>query len=205
MRFLSALAVETKVGASTQNQALAALLFLYGEVLGLRLPWLDDLIRARRPRRLPVVLSRVEVRAILACLHAAPVRVLALRMRPATSRRRAASCEGHLRHQDGADTARPSGRANDDDLHPCSESRSQRCTFASGSPPRCDGRLVPRADRSPNGVLRGWPSQANTAGAKMMESEKSLESRGLARIPRLLLRGRGSSGWRCYTDLSKYR
>ena len=71
-RFLTALAVDAKVSASRQNQALAALLFLYGEVLGLRLPWLDDLVRARRPGHLPVVLSRVEVRGVLAYLHGMP-------------------------------------------------------------------------------------------------------------------------------------
>jgi hypothetical protein len=57
-RFLSALAVDRKVSASTQNQALAALLFLYGEVLEARLPWLDEMVRASRPRRLPVSCSR---------------------------------------------------------------------------------------------------------------------------------------------------
>jgi integron integrase len=57
-RFLTSLAVDRKVTASTQNQALGALLFLYREVLGVELPWLDDLVRARRPQRLPVVLSR---------------------------------------------------------------------------------------------------------------------------------------------------
>jgi integron integrase len=71
-RFLSALAVDAKVSASTQNQAMAALLFLYGTVPDLRLPWLDDLIRARRPGRLPVVLSRAEVRSVLACLNGTP-------------------------------------------------------------------------------------------------------------------------------------
>src|SRR5437016_983599 len=68
-RFLSSLAVEGKVSASTQNQALAALLFLYGPVLGVELPWLDDLVRAVRPERLPVVLSRDEVRAVLLALR----------------------------------------------------------------------------------------------------------------------------------------
>jgi integron integrase len=68
-RFLSALAVERRVSASTQNQALAALLFLYGRVLEVELPWLDELVRATRPERLPVVLSRDEVRAVLQCLH----------------------------------------------------------------------------------------------------------------------------------------
>ena len=67
--FLSALATERKVAASTQNQALAALLFLYREVLGVELPWLDDVVRARGPERLPVVLSRDEVRAVLSEMH----------------------------------------------------------------------------------------------------------------------------------------
>ena len=68
-RFLSSLAVEGRVSASTQNQALAALLFLYGPVLGVDLPWLDDLVRAVRPARLPVVLSRDEVRVVLLALR----------------------------------------------------------------------------------------------------------------------------------------
>ena len=71
-QFLSSLAVDRKVSASTQNQALAALLFLYAEVLGVRLPWLDQVVRASRPRRLPVVLSRVEIRAVLERLDGIP-------------------------------------------------------------------------------------------------------------------------------------
>ena len=66
--FLSSLATERKVAASTQNQALAALLFLYRSVLGQDFPWLDDLVRARGPERLPVVLSRDEVRAVLSSM-----------------------------------------------------------------------------------------------------------------------------------------
>jgi integron integrase len=63
--FLTSLAVDDNVSASTQNQALSALLFLYREVLGVELPWLDDVVRAKRPQHLPVVLTREEVRAIL--------------------------------------------------------------------------------------------------------------------------------------------
>ncbi|MEW6073707.1 MAG: integron integrase [Planctomycetota bacterium] len=70
--FLSALAVRGRVSASTQNQALAALLFLYREVLGLDFPWLDDLVRAKQRRRVPVVLSRDEVRAVLARMDGVP-------------------------------------------------------------------------------------------------------------------------------------
>jgi integron integrase len=71
-RFLSALAVDGKVAASTQNQALSALLFLYRQVLELDVPWLDGIVRARRPERLPVVLTREEVRSVLGRLHGAP-------------------------------------------------------------------------------------------------------------------------------------
>jgi len=64
--FLTHLAVEGSVSASTQNQALAALLFLYREVMGIDLPWMDTMVRAKKPQRLPVVLSRAEVALVLA-------------------------------------------------------------------------------------------------------------------------------------------
>jgi integron integrase len=64
--FLSALAVERNVAASTQNQALCALLFLYREVLGVELPWLDEIRKAKKEKRLPTVLTQAEVRALLA-------------------------------------------------------------------------------------------------------------------------------------------
>jgi len=63
--FLTSLAVDHKVAASTQNQALAAILFLYRDALHLDVPWLVDVVRAKRPQRLPVVLTRDEVRAVL--------------------------------------------------------------------------------------------------------------------------------------------
>jgi integron integrase len=63
--FLSHLAVEQTVSASTQNQALAALLFLYRNVLAEPLPWIDDIVRAQRPVRLPVVLTIDEVRRVI--------------------------------------------------------------------------------------------------------------------------------------------
>ena len=66
--FLTHLAVNRNVAASTQNQALSAILFLYKEVLGLELPWLENVTRAKRPPRLPVVLSRSEVQRLLAQL-----------------------------------------------------------------------------------------------------------------------------------------
>lgn len=68
-RFLTSLAVERQVGASTQNQALAALLFLYRDVLGRDPGWLDGIVRARRPKRLPIVLSRLEVDRLLGALN----------------------------------------------------------------------------------------------------------------------------------------
>jgi integron integrase len=65
VEFLSHLAVDRQVTASTQNQALAALLFLYRTVLGRELEGLDSAVRARAPARLPVVMTREEVRAVL--------------------------------------------------------------------------------------------------------------------------------------------
>lgn len=64
-KFLTDLAVRGNVAASTQNQALSALLFLYREVLGLDVPWMEGVTRAKRPQRLPVVLSRAEVERLL--------------------------------------------------------------------------------------------------------------------------------------------
>ncbi|QSX79364.1 integron integrase [Agrilutibacter solisilvae] len=67
-RFLTRLATEENVAPGTQNQALAALLFLYRKVLGLDLPWMESVVRAKRPRRIPVVLSRDEVTRLLAAM-----------------------------------------------------------------------------------------------------------------------------------------
>jgi integron integrase len=77
--FLGYLAVELKVAASTHQQALSALLFLYREVLGVDLPWLADLDRPKKPKRTPVVLSRGEVERLLAVMegtHALMARLL---------------------------------------------------------------------------------------------------------------------------------
>ena len=67
--FLSHLATRRRVSASTQNQALSALLFLYRQVLDQRLEWMDSIVRAKRPARLPVVLTREESRSVLSELH----------------------------------------------------------------------------------------------------------------------------------------
>jgi integron integrase len=66
--FVTHLAVNEHVSAATQTQALSALLFLYRQVLGRKVGELGDLVRASKPRRLPVVLTREEVRELLACL-----------------------------------------------------------------------------------------------------------------------------------------
>jgi integron integrase len=63
--FLSHLASVRKVSAPTQTQALSALLFLYRKVLAVGLPWIDDVVRAKKPTLLPIVLSVSEVRAVL--------------------------------------------------------------------------------------------------------------------------------------------
>jgi integron integrase len=66
--FLSRLATKDDVAASTQNQALSALLFLYREVLGVQLPWMESVVRAKRPQKIPAVLSRAEVTRLLALM-----------------------------------------------------------------------------------------------------------------------------------------
>ena len=76
--FLSHLAVNRNVAASTQNQALAAILFLYREVLEIELPWLEGVTRAKRPPRLPVVLSESEVQRLLAQLEGTPLLIASL-------------------------------------------------------------------------------------------------------------------------------
>ena len=67
-QFLNYLANEVRVTASTQNQALSALVFLYKEVLGSEFGWLQKLEYAKKPERLPVVFTRKEVKSVLACL-----------------------------------------------------------------------------------------------------------------------------------------
>ena len=67
-RFLSDLAVRGKVSASTQNQALSSILFLYRKVLQIDLPWMDDIVRAKRPVRVPVVMTRDEVALVLGAM-----------------------------------------------------------------------------------------------------------------------------------------
>jgi site-specific recombinase XerD len=64
--FLTMLAVERKVSASTHNQALSAILFLYREVLAIKLPWLDGIGRPQQKRRIPSVLTQNEVAGLLA-------------------------------------------------------------------------------------------------------------------------------------------
>ncbi|MEO8035714.1 MAG: integron integrase [Acidobacteriota bacterium] len=76
--FLSHLAVDLNVASSTQTQALSALLFLYREVLEEQVPWITDLVKAKKPRRLPVVLPKAEVAAILHELRGVPLRVVSL-------------------------------------------------------------------------------------------------------------------------------
>ena len=78
-RFLTSLAVDGNVAASTQNQALSALLFLYRDVLEQDLPWLDNVVRAKGAQRLPVVLTRAEVRAVIQQLQGT-LRLMALLM-----------------------------------------------------------------------------------------------------------------------------
>jgi integron integrase len=71
-QFLSSLARDSHVSASTQNQALNALLFLYHQVLEKGIGLIQGVVRAKRPRRLPVILTKEEIRRLLDCLHGTP-------------------------------------------------------------------------------------------------------------------------------------
>ena len=77
-QFLTDLAVSRKVSASTQNQALSAILFLYQHVLKKELQWIDAAVRAKKPKRLPIVLTDQEAKAILGVMEGAPKLVAAL-------------------------------------------------------------------------------------------------------------------------------
>jgi len=77
-RYLAHLAIRSKVSASTQNQAFSALTFLYRDVLGRPIEGLEDVARAKRPVRVPLVLSRAEVQAILAGVRGTPALMCAL-------------------------------------------------------------------------------------------------------------------------------
>ena len=76
--FLTHLAVDIKVSSSTQNQALAAILFLYRDVLEVTLPWLGSVVRAKPSQHMPVVLTRAEVERVLAHLTGIPWLVVSL-------------------------------------------------------------------------------------------------------------------------------
>jgi hypothetical protein len=72
MAFLSHLATQMNVAASTQNQAFSALLFLYQDVLKKQLPWIDDIVRASRPKKVPVVFAQEEARHVLSRMTGTP-------------------------------------------------------------------------------------------------------------------------------------
>jgi hypothetical protein len=94
--FLTSLAVDRDVAAATQNLALSAILFLYREVLEMPLPWLDGIERAKKPARLPTVLSAAEVggRVGAAGWHHGPDAAAALRHRHAPDGMRAPAGQG---------------------------------------------------------------------------------------------------------------
>ena len=85
--FLTYLANDRNVAASTQTQALSALLFLYRKVLQVDLPWLDGIVRAKAPQRLPVVLTQSEVAQLWDQMPAAEIRAVVLRLMYGTGMR----------------------------------------------------------------------------------------------------------------------
>src|SRR5439155_4711703 len=137
-RFLSDLAVRGRVAASTQNQALSALLFLYRDVLGRDVGELDQLVRAKRPARLPVVLSRAEVKGSAWAFgwYAVARGVAVVRVRAAAARVSAVAGEGRGRRAQHDSGAVGEGGSRSGDRVPCgSEGGSGRAPGASAGPP----------------------------------------------------------------------
>jgi integrase len=129
-RFLTHLAQDRHVSASTQNQAFSALLFLYQNVLEKPLDRIDAL-RAARTRRLPVVLSREEMKELLAALDERETREPARldeegELPHIPPQFRDASAGGRLGHPHGAGAAGSRGRFHNDDLYPRAGARGER-------------------------------------------------------------------------------
>jgi hypothetical protein len=153
-RFLTSLAVDGNVAASTQNQALSALLFLYRDVLEHDLPWLDNVVRAKGAQRLPVVLTRADVRAVIQEIQGTPrahreardvSHVSALLRHPTT--------RGQPRHPHRSGAPRSPGRQHNPDLH----ARPQPWTWRRAEPGRPAARPV-------NGKAPKAGSETGSAG-----------------------------------------
>jgi hypothetical protein len=146
--FVSHLAVDRKVSAPTQSQALSALLFMYQHVLEIKPDWLDDVVRAKRPRRLPVVLTQDETRRLLGkavplvryqrqpcnqagrahCKHQQTYRspyLTALLCDPPYRER--------LRHSQRTGVTGSKRCINDNDTHPPTEQGCARCSQPAGA------------------------------------------------------------------------
>jgi integrase len=148
--FLNHLALERKVAAATQNQALSALLFLYKEVLTCELPWLDAIQRVTRPARLPSVLTRSEVERLLGQLQGTTWLIASLLLwswSPSDGSAAPASERCGLRVSAGP-RARWQGREGPGDHASVSVSRAAPPPSGPGSHAacsRCEGRLWRRA------------------------------------------------------------
>lgn len=161
-RFLSDLATTKNVAAAIQNQALAAVLFLYRHVLEQPLSRVEGIVRARKPRRLPVVLTRVEVDAMLSSLSGTPRLVcMAVRIGLAVDRGLAAPSEGPgLRTRRGRRPGREGPEGSRDD--------------AAGDPPRAAGRAPAGRPRP----ARAGSRPGSRAGAVTWGAEQEVPGRG---------------------------
>jgi len=164
--FLSSLAVQAHVSASTQNQALSALLFLYRNVLEMPFPKLENVIRAKRPRRLPTVMTRDEVRRVLgklsgthkiisSLLYGSGLRLLECLRRA----RQRSAVRAEPNHDPGCEGTEGSLRPPPD--------RSSRVTGLLALPRKAYAR-----DRSRARVRKGLP--AGRAGAKIPKRRSGL-------------------------------
>ena len=156
--YLSSLATRRKVAASTQNQALSALLFLYKQVLEVDLGWVDGVTRAKTPERVPVVLTRTEVASVLQRLSGREWLMASLMYgRPVCRHSQTGDAAhpealvrhppagGRLRHPHGTGAARPSRCRDHPDLHARPPAWRRRGAQSGGCPAgrACDALILP--------------------------------------------------------------
>lgn len=101
---------DVRVSASTQNQAASALLFLYTRVLNRHIDWGDRIVRAQRPERLPVVLTRAEVTLVLRALHGTAWLTASLMYGPASGSWNASNCVSRMSISSDRSSAFETGR-----------------------------------------------------------------------------------------------
>ena len=194
--FLTHLAVDERVSASTQNQALSGILFLYRHVLGIEVGQLREVVRARKPKRLPVVMTRQEVRAVLERARRGRVAdgVAAVRRGAAADGVSAAARARHRLRPQRDHRARRQGRQGPgDDAAAVAEDAAAQAPRAGARDPRArPGRRV-----GPRGAARGARAQVPERARRVALAVGVPAARSVARPARRASRGGTTCIRRC--------